>query len=66
MVQLREEILCSPRAYLKYGPYRTTTVYFVILALYVAGVPINFLNLIYCWFRGGAVADAPARQLANA
>jgi rSAM/selenodomain-associated transferase 2 len=66
MLQLRDEILCSPRAYLKHGPYRTTAVYFLILALYVAGVPINRLNRIYRWFRGSAVGIAPARRLANA
>jgi rSAM/selenodomain-associated transferase 2 len=55
MVQLRDEIQCSPRAYLKYGPYRTTAVYFLILALYVLGVPISWLNRIYCWFRGSTV-----------
>ena len=65
MVQLRDEIRCSPRAYLKYGPYRTTAVYFLILALYVAGVPISRLNRIYRWFRGSAVVAA-SRQLANA
>lgn len=54
MVQLRDVILCSPRAYLKYGPYRTTAVYFLILTLYVAGVPISRLNRIYRWFRGSA------------
>jgi rSAM/selenodomain-associated transferase 2 len=59
MVQLRDEILCSPRAYLKYGPYRTTAVYFLILALYVAGVPISSLNRIYRWFRGSAAGVAP-------
>ncbi|MEY2496150.1 MAG: hypothetical protein QOJ45_2642 [Verrucomicrobiota bacterium] len=66
MVQLRAEILCSPRAYKKYGPYWTTAVYFLILALYVAGVPISRLNRIYRWFRGSAVGVAPTRQLAHA
>jgi rSAM/selenodomain-associated transferase 2 len=66
IVQLRDEILCSPRAYKKYGPYRTTAVYFLILALYVAGVPISRLNRIYRWFRGGADGIASARQLAHA
>ncbi|MEN3368873.1 MAG: hypothetical protein V7609_1016 [Verrucomicrobiota bacterium] len=61
MVQLHDEIVCSPRAYLKYGPYWTTAVYFLILALYVAGVPISRLNAIYRWFRGSAVGIAPAR-----
>jgi rSAM/selenodomain-associated transferase 2 len=66
MVQLRDEIHCSPRAYLKYGAYWTTAVYFLILALYVAGIQISRLNRIYRWFRGSAVGIARARQLANA
>jgi len=51
MVQLRPEIVCSPRSYERYGPYRTTAVYFLILALYVAGVPIKRLDRIYRRFR---------------
>jgi rSAM/selenodomain-associated transferase 2 len=66
MVQLRDEVHCSPRAYLKYGPYRTTAVYSLILALYVAGFPISRLNRIYRWFRGSAVGIAAAQRLANA
>jgi rSAM/selenodomain-associated transferase 2 len=51
MVQLRDQIVCSPRAYERFGRYRTTAVYFLILALYVCGVPIRFLYRIYCRFR---------------
>jgi glycosyltransferase involved in cell wall biosynthesis len=65
-LQLRDEILCSPRAYQKYGPYRTTAVYFLILALYVVGVPIGQLNRIYRWFRRTAIDIAAASELALA
>lgn len=65
-LQLRDEIFCSPRAYKKHGPYRTTAVYFLILALYVVGVPIGPLNRIYCWFRGTAIDMAAASELALA
>lgn len=52
MPQLRGEIVSSPRAYEKYGAYRTTGIYFAILALYVCGVSIPILNRIYRRFRG--------------
>jgi len=45
--QLREEIVSDPRTFEKRGRYRTTAVYFLILALYVAGVPITCLDRIY-------------------
>ena len=47
MKQLGEEIVSDPRTFEKRGRYRTTAVYFLILALYVAGVPITGLNRIY-------------------
>jgi rSAM/selenodomain-associated transferase 2 len=47
MQQVRAEIVSDPRAFEKHGRYRTTGVYFVILALYVLGFPIQFLNRIY-------------------
>lgn len=47
MKQLREEIVSDPRTFERGGRYRTTAVYFLILALYVAGVPISRLNKIY-------------------
>ena len=47
MKQLREEIVSDPRTFERGGRYRTTTVYFLILLLYVAGVPISRLNRIY-------------------
>ena len=61
MVQLRAEIVSDPRAYEAHGPYRTTAVYFSILALYVLGVPIGILNQIYRRFRGqgSLVSDTP-------
>jgi rSAM/selenodomain-associated transferase 2 len=47
MQQLSSEIVTSPRSYQKWGPYRTTAVYFCILVLYVLGVPIRFLHPFY-------------------
>jgi rSAM/selenodomain-associated transferase 2 len=52
MAQLREEVISDPRAFEAHGRYRTTAVYFSILALYVLGVPIRILNRIYRRFRG--------------
>lgn len=51
MVQLRDEVRCSPRAYESHGAYRTTAVYLFILALYVLGFPIASLHAIYLRFR---------------
>ena len=47
MKQLPEEIVSDPRTFERGGRYRTTAVYFLILLLYVAGVPISGLNKIY-------------------
>ena len=62
--QVGERIVSDPRTFEKYGRYRTTTVYFLILALYVAGVPIAWLNWIYRRFhsrsRQARVASAAA------
>jgi len=52
--QLRSEIFASSRAYQAFGPYRTTALYFLILALYVLGVPIQKLDRIYRRCRGNA------------
>jgi rSAM/selenodomain-associated transferase 2 len=47
MLQLPETIVSDPRTFEKCGRYRTTAIYFLILALYVLGVPIRWLNRIY-------------------
>jgi rSAM/selenodomain-associated transferase 2 len=47
MTQLSEEIVSDPRTFERTGRYRTTGVYFLILVLYVLGVPIARLNKIY-------------------
>lgn len=47
MKQLSDEIVSDPRAFETAGRYRTTAWYFLILALYVLGVPIPSLNRIY-------------------
>jgi rSAM/selenodomain-associated transferase 2 len=52
MRQLRAEIISSPRSYQRWGPYRTTAIYFCILVLYVLGVPIRFLHSLYLHLRG--------------
>jgi rSAM/selenodomain-associated transferase 2 len=50
MKQVDDWIVSDPRTFEKCGRYRTTITYFLILALYVAGVPIAWLNRIYCRF----------------
>jgi rSAM/selenodomain-associated transferase 2 len=47
MKQLPETIVSDPRTFETLGRYRTTAVYFLILALYTVGVPIASLNRIY-------------------
>jgi rSAM/selenodomain-associated transferase 2 len=47
MTQLHETIASDPRTFERWGRFRTTAVYFVILVLYVARVPIARLNRIY-------------------
>lgn len=47
MMQLPGPIISDPRTFERCGRYRTTAVYFAILLLYVAGVPIWWLNRIY-------------------
>jgi len=64
MKQLRETIVSDPRTFEKSGRYRTTTVYFLILALYVLGVPISRLNRIYRRFHRSNVPRVPRSQVA--
>ncbi len=59
MRQLRPEIVTSPRTFEACGRYRTTALYFTILALYVAGVSIPRLNRLYEWL--GAHQVRPQR-----
>jgi rSAM/selenodomain-associated transferase 2 len=66
MRQLPEEVVSDPRAYEVHGPYRTTAVYFSILALYVLGVPTDALNQIYRRFRGRSSPAETRRELAHA
>jgi rSAM/selenodomain-associated transferase 2 len=66
MRQLREEIVSDPRAYEVHGAYRTTAVYFSILALYVLGAPIDSLNQIYRRFRRRGSAPPQTGKLAHA
>ncbi len=43
----------SPRRYEEIGPYRTTAMYVLILALYVAPVPVPLLARIHSRFVSG-------------
>jgi hypothetical protein len=54
MRQLAGEIISDPRTFERWGRYRTTAVYFLILLLYVAGVPILQLTRIYRRFHHSA------------
>jgi rSAM/selenodomain-associated transferase 2 len=62
MLQLRAEIVSSPRRYERLGPGRTTAYYALILALYVAGVSNARLHRLYQRLhrRDSAPLDAPA------
>jgi rSAM/selenodomain-associated transferase 2 len=53
MRQLRQAMVASPRRYLQLGPWRTTSYYLLILALYVAGTRMNTLTAIYRRLTGG-------------
>jgi rSAM/selenodomain-associated transferase 2 len=74
MTQLREEIVSDPRTFERTGRYRTTAVYFLILVLYVLGVPITRLNKIYRSFSaararsggGDCLAGNPAERAREA
>ncbi|HEX8076797.1 MAG TPA: hypothetical protein VF511_03200, partial [Chthoniobacterales bacterium] len=64
MVQLREEIVSDPRTFERSGRYRTTAVYFLILTLYVAGLPSRWLYKIYRRFhRVGNAAHISSADL---
>ena len=66
MRQLHAEIISSPRSYQKWGPYRTTAIYVLILALYVLGVPIRFLHPLYRQLGGRMKIILPAAGLSSA
>jgi rSAM/selenodomain-associated transferase 2 len=66
MRQLRTEIISSPRSYQKWGPYRTTSIYFCILVLYVLGVPIRFLHPLYRHLSARMKTVPPAADLSSA
>jgi rSAM/selenodomain-associated transferase 2 len=63
MVQVRDEIVSDPRAFERGGRYRTTAWYFVILALYVLGVPIRRLYRIYRRFHRIDARPATSRSV---
>jgi rSAM/selenodomain-associated transferase 2 len=66
MRQLRAKIISSPRSYQKWGPYRTTGIYFCILVLYVLGVPIRFLHPLYRHLASRMKTLPPAADLSSA
>lgn len=66
MRQLRAEIISSPRSYQRWGPYRTTAIYFCILVLYVLGVPIRFLYPLYRHLTGRMKIIPPVADLSSA
>jgi rSAM/selenodomain-associated transferase 2 len=66
MRQLRAKIISSPRSYQKWGPYRTTGIYFCILVLYVLGVPIRFLHPLYRHLAGRMKIIPPVADLSSA
>jgi len=66
MVQLCDKVVTDPRTFEVYGRYRTTAVYFAILALYVLGVPIRVLNRMYRCFLGQGSAGPETTELAPA
>ena len=65
MEQVREEIVSDPRTFERGGRYRTTAVYFLILALYVAGVPISRLNKIYRRFSASRAGSSSSDGLSR-
>jgi rSAM/selenodomain-associated transferase 2 len=66
MRQLPAEIISSPRSYQKWGPYRTTAIYFLILALYVLGLPIRLLHPLYQHLAGRRTTFPPVADLSSA
>lgn len=56
MVQLRSEIIGSPRRYKQLGACRTTLYYTLILGLYIAGARIGTLTSIYQRLTNGSYA----------
>jgi rSAM/selenodomain-associated transferase 2 len=69
MKQLQQTIVSDPRTFERWGPFRTTAVYFLILVLYVARVPIARLNRIYRRFHrlplsGSQAPHEPRSQVA--
>lgn len=66
MRQLPESIVSDPRTFEKCGRYRTTAVYFLILALYVAGLPIAGLHRIYRRFHRQTPLNPPLPKPAPA
>lgn len=64
MIQLPDEMVSDPRSFERGGRYRTTAVYFVILVLYVLGVPIRVLNKIYRRFLRSSAREITPRGVA--
>ena len=65
MRQLRPYIVSSPRRYEQLGPVRTTSYYLLILALYITGARIDFLQRIYQRLIGGSLRRTHSLQRAG-
>jgi rSAM/selenodomain-associated transferase 2 len=63
MRQLHETIVSDPRTFERCGRFRTTAVYFLILVLYVARVPIAWLYKIYRRFHRLPLSGSHAAPL---
>jgi rSAM/selenodomain-associated transferase 2 len=59
MTQVRSSITGNPRRYEELGPYRTTSYYLLILALYVAGARVGALTSIYRRLTRSGAATLP-------
>jgi rSAM/selenodomain-associated transferase 2 len=47
LVQLRSYVTAAPRKWERNGPYRTTGIYVLLIALYMLGAPMHVLARIY-------------------
>jgi rSAM/selenodomain-associated transferase 2 len=63
MTQLHQTIVSDPRTFERCGRFRTTAVYFLILVLYVARVPIARLYKIYRRFHRSPLSGCRAPRV---
>jgi hypothetical protein len=65
MRQLQPAMVASPRRYEQLGPWRTTSYYLLILALYVCGARMNTLTAIYRRLTGAGQAATGSTHSAS-